>query len=205
MPKWVTAEQGTDQWLLHRVGKLTGSRMADAMAFLKNGTEAEARRKLKLQILAERLTGRMTETYQTEAMKWGIEQEPNAKAHYEETTGELITNCGFALHDTLDGWGASPDGLLGKHGLLEIKCPATTTHLDYLTTGVVPEKYKPQMLCQLAVTERKWCQFMSYDPRLPEEWCSFVVRYEPSKEELAAVKGHAERFLSEVEAMKQHR
>jgi putative phage-type endonuclease len=201
MPKWVTAEQGTDQWLLHRVGKLTGSRMADAMAFLKNGAETEARRKLKLQILAERLTGRMTETYQTEAMKWGIEQEPNAKAHYEETTGELITNCGFALHDTLDGWGASPDGLLGKHGLLEIKCPATTTHLDYLLAGVVPEKYKPQMLCQLAVTERKWCQFMSYDPRLPDEWRSFVVRYEPSKEELEEVTGHAKRFLCEVQKM----
>ena len=202
MPKWTDAPQGSDQWLLHRVGKLTGSRMADAMAFLKSGAETEARRKLKLQILAERLTGRMTETYQTEAMKWGIEQEPFAKAHYEETTGELITNCGFALHDTLDGWGASPDGLLGKMGLIEIKSPATTTHLDYFTTGVVPEKYKPQMLCQLAVTERRWCQFMSFDPRLPEEWRSFVVRYEPSEEELSAVKDHAERFLTEVEAMR---
>jgi len=201
MPKWTDAPQGSDQWLLHRVGKLTGSRMADAMAFLKSGAETEARRKLKLQILAERLTGRMTETYQTEAMKWGIEQEPFAKAHYEEITGELITNCGFALHDTLDGWGASPDGLLGKMGLIEIKCPSTTTHLDYLTTGVVPEKYKPQMLCQLAVTERRWCQFMSYDPRLPEEWRSFVIMYAPDEEELSAVRDHAERFLSEVQTM----
>lgn len=205
MPKWTDAPQGSDQWLLHRVGKLTGSRMADAMAFLKSGAETEARRKLKLQILAERLTGRMTETYQTEAMKWGIEQEPFAKAYYEEITGELITNCGFALHDTLDGWGASPDGLLDGGGLIEIKCPATTTHLDYLLAGVVPERYKPQMLCQLAVTERRWCQFMSYDPRLPEEWRSFVVRYEPSEEELSAVRDHAERFLSDVEAMRQAR
>lgn len=200
-PRWFTSEQGSSAWLRERCGCLTASRMAEAMDFLKGGKESEKRRKLKIEILAERLADMAVERYVNDAMRWGIETEPEAKAHYEELTGTFIQPCGFALHETVDYFGASPDGLLAHDGLIEIKCPTTTTHVQWLLDGVVPEQHKPQMLAQMVVTGRKWCEFMSYDPRLPEPQRAFIRRFEPTGEELLAVETAAMLFLAEVDQM----
>lgn len=201
MPKWDVSPQGTSGWLRARCGCLTASRMAEAMAFNKNGKEAEARAKLKIELLTERLTDMAVERYVNDAMRWGIETEPDAKAKYEEIKGVLIQDCGFALHDTIDFFGASPDGLLGDDGLIEIKCPTSTTHLKWLLDGVVPEQHKPQMLAQLLITGRSWCDFMSYDPRFTDEQAVLIRRFQPTAEELQDVEDAAMTFLAEVDQM----
>src|SRR5512145_2487058 len=161
------APQQTDGWLKARLGCLTASRMADAMSFKKGGEETEARRKLKIELLAERLADRAVDRFVTDAMAHGIEYEPSAKERYEAVTGELIRPCGFALHSTIPFFGASPDGLIGKEGLIECKAPTTQTHVQWLLAGEVPAQHKPQMLAQMSVTERRWCDFVSFDPRVP--------------------------------------
>lgn len=200
MPRWLPYEQGSDAWLKSRIGVLTASRMADAIAFTAKGAEAEVRRKLKIELLAERMTDLATERHVNAAMQWGIDNESLAKSRYEELTGTFIQNCGIAYHDTIEFFGASPDGLVDD-GLIEIKCPMTTTHLKYKIDGVVPEQYKPQMLVQMAVTQRKWCDFMSFDPRVPRPHDAFIVRYIPAPEEIADIEEKAIIFLAEVDAM----
>ncbi len=200
-PRWDVSEQGTSGWLRARCGCLTASRMADAVAYLKGGKEAEARRKLKIELLTERLTDMAVERYVNEAMRWGIETEPEAKERYEEITGRLIQPCGFALHGDIEFFGASPDGLLSVDGLIEIKCPTSTTHMQWLLDGVVPDQHKPQMLAQMAVTGRQWCDFMSYDPRFADGKAIFIRRFEPTSEEIKAVEDAARLFLSEVDQM----
>jgi len=201
MPKWTAGEQGSAMWLKERLGCLTASRMADAMSRLKNGEDSEKRRGLKYELLAERLCNMAVDRYVNDAMRWGIENEAACKEAYEEKTGNLIQPCGFALHDEIEFWGASPDGLIDSDGLIECKCPQSTTHIKYLMEGVVPEQYKPQMLCQLAVTGRQWCDFASFDPRLPEAQRLFVVRFTPTEEELASITYTAKEFLSDIEIM----
>jgi len=201
VPKWDVAQQGTPGWLKARCGCLTASRMADAMDFNSKGKESEKRRKLKIAIIAERMTDTMTEIFVNSAMQWGIETEGAARDKYEEITGNLVQPCGFALHDELEFVGASPDGLVGHDGLLEIKCPQSSTHLQWKLDGGVPDQHKPQMLLQLAVTQRKWCDFMSYDPRLPEGVNVHLVRFEPTPDEIKGVENLAQEFLTELDQM----
>lgn len=201
MPKWDVSEQGSSGWLMSRCGCLTASRMADAMAFSAKGLPLEARKKYMIELIAERMTGQMSSRFVTSAMEWGITTEPAAKMKYEEITGSFIENCGFALHDTIEFCGASPDGLIGNDGLIEIKCPTTSTHIEWILGGEVPEKHKPQMLLQMAVTGRTWCDFMSYDPRVPEPTCVFIRRYVPTLEEIKAVEDAAIKFLEELDLM----
>lgn len=200
MPRWDVSEQGSVGWLKARLGVLTASRMAAATDFLKTGKESSARRKLKIDILSERLTDMATEMYVNSAMQWGIEQEPNAREQYECLTGNLVQLCGLALHDEIEFFGASPDGLVSD-GLIEIKCPTTPTYLEWYLAGEVPETHKPQMLAQLAVTGRKWCDFVAYDPRLPQSMQLFCKRFTPKREEISAIETAAKTFLAEVEEM----
>ena len=200
-PKWNTAEQGSGEWLKARIGCLTASRMADAMAFLKGGKESEARRKLKVELLAERLTEMTNDGFVNAAMKWGIETEQEAKDRYEEITGSIIHPCGFALHGDIEYFGASPDGLLSSDGLIEIKCPTSITHMQWLLDGVVPEQHKPQMMAQMIVTGRGWCEFMSYDPRFPDGKDCFIRRFEPTAGELNDVENGALTFLEELDKL----
>lgn len=200
-PRWNEAEQGSSEWLRARIGCLTASRMGDAMAFLKGGKESEARRKLKIELLAERLTEMTNDGFVNAAMRWGIETEQEAKDRYEEITGALIQPCGFALHGEIDYFGASPDGLLNGDGLIEIKCPTSITHMQWLLDGVVPEQHKPQMMAQMIVTGRGWCDFMSYDPRFPAGKDYFIRRFEPSPGELNDVENGALIFLEELDRL----
>lgn len=201
-PIWITPSQQTNEWIKERVGCLTASRMADALSFLKNGKESEARRKLKVALVAERMTGFATENFVNDAMKWGIEQEAAAKERYEEVTGNLIASCGFALHETIPYLGASPDGLVAPDGLVECKCPTTATFVDWKSAGVVPEQHKPQMLMQLCVTGRVWCDFFAFDPRIQyREHQYFLRRFHPDPTEIATVEQAAKVFLAEVEEL----
>lgn len=201
-PIWYPYEQGSVAWLKERCGLLTASRMADAMAFLKGGKEAEARKKYKIELIAERLTDSMVSRFVNDAMQWGTEQEPHARARYEEVTGELVQLCGFAIHGDIPCFGASPDGLIGEDGLIEIKAPTSETYTGWMIGGVVPPQHIPQMLAQLAVTGRRFVDFFAFDPRVKVSTHQhFLRRYEPAEGEIAVVEDAARSFLAEVDEL----
>ena len=192
--------QGNGAWFNARTGKLTASRMKNAMKYLKGGADSADRKDLKVEILCERLTGDIVDKFVNTAMQWGIDKEPEAKEQYELKTGRLIKDVGFVDHPKIEFCGASPDGLVDE-GLIEIKCPTTATHLNWILAGVVPDDHKPQMCLQALCTGRSWVDFVSYDPRMPEANRLFVRRYTPTAEELAKVEAEAVKFLSEVQEM----
>lgn len=190
--------QQTPEWFSQRVGKVTASRIADVMAKVKSG-EAAGRANYRAQLVAERLTGTAAESYSNTAMQWGTDTEPYARMAYEAATGNLVLETGFVLHPEIGFSGASPDGLIGNDGLVEIKCPNTATHIDYLLASTVPEKYKPQMAWQMACTGREWCDFISYDPRLPEDLRLFTVRYKREEDYIEELEAAVVQFLKEVD------
>lgn len=187
-------EQGTPEWFAIRLGKLTASRMADAS--MKK--ETAGRRNYLAQLVAERLTGEAGESFTNAAMQWGTDNEPLARAEYEILRWIDVEQIAFVDHPEIEWCGASPDGLVEDRGLVEIKCPNTATHIDYMLGQKPPAKYVPQMLLQLACTGRQWCDFVSYDPRLPDGYRLFVVRFQPSAEELRATEATAREFLEDV-------
>ena len=193
------ADQGSEQWLRDRLGHLTASRMADVLATTKSGPSA-SRKNYLAQLVAERLTGIVAESFVSTAMEWGTSNEPLARAEYEILTDQMVDQDGFIKHPSIEWCGASCDGFIGDSGLIEIKAPNTATHIEYLLAGKPPAKYQPQMLLQLACTSRQWCDFASYDPRMPEEHRLFVVRFEPKPEEIKVVEDAAREFLAEVQS-----
>jgi putative phage-type endonuclease len=190
--------QRSEEWYSARLGKLTASRLGDALDQLKNGNDGAKRQQYRLDLIAERLTGLRNEFFENNAMRWGTETEPYARSAYEAVTGVLVQEVGFIDHPTIEWAGASPDGLVND-GLLEIKCPTTTKHIQYLLANEVPEQYKPQMCWQMLCTGRAWCDFVSYDPRLPEELQIFIKRFEPTTEELQTIQQKAIDFLKTVD------
>lgn len=177
-------EQGTTAWLHARAGKITASRIADVMAKTKTGWGA-SRKNYAAQLIAERLTGVPQESgFTNAAMQWGTETEPRARAMYEFTSGQMVTETGFVPHPTITGSGASPDGLVSTDGLLEIKCPNTATHLETLEGAPIADKYVKQMHWQMICCQRDWCDFVSFDPRLPDS-LQMVVQHVPLDPELA--------------------
>lgn len=197
----VEALAGTPGWLAARRGLLTASRVADAIAVLKTGKPSESRKKLMMELLAERMTGHAVDHYVTPAMQWGIDNQAAAISEYEAETGELVGPEVFVLHPSIDWFGATPDGLVGKDGLIEVKCPTTPKHLAYVVAGEVPDEYKPQMLCQLACTRRQWVDFVSFDPRIKSPARLFIRRFEPAHSEIERIEEQAREFLAELQAM----
>jgi putative phage-type endonuclease len=195
------APQGSASWLSARCGHLTASRMADAMAMLKSGKPSESRNKLMIELLAERMTGDAVPHFVNAAMVHGQEQEPYAKAAYEAASGNLLDACGFILHPSIEYFGASPDSLLDDDAVVEFKCPTTTTHIGWLLAGVMPDQHKPQVLAQLACTQRTRAVFVSFDPRMPIKRQLFIKEWTPDPAEIAAVEGAARDFLRELDAM----
>jgi putative phage-type endonuclease len=197
----VEVEQGTAEWLQMRTGCVTGSRVADVMAKLKRKDgEAQSRADYKAQIVSEILTGRAADHYVSPAMEWGKENEIFARGVYEVEVGS-IEPVGFALHSKIARFGASPDGLVGTDGLVEFKCPNTSTHIDYILAGVVPAEYQWQMLAEMACAERQWCDFVSYDPRLPKRLQLFVRRLERDDSRIAEMEAEVVKFLAEVDEL----
>ena len=187
-------EQGTEEWRLARLGKVTASRVSDARS--KKGTATRAN--YIADILAERLTGTVAETFTNSYMEWGTLNEPLARAAYQIQTGRWVEQIAIVDHPTIHNFAASPDGLVGD-GLIEIKCPKTSTHISYLTSGEVPTTYKNQMMAQMACTGRRWVDFVSFDPRLPERLQLFVVRFEPPEEDIKSLETDVVNFLNEVD------
>ena len=196
-------QQRTAEWFQARTGCLTASRASIAFARGAKGQKLKAYWDLIDEIVAERITGECVQHFTTDAMKWGVEHEDNARLEYCVSKGVAVDEVGFVRHPSIANFGASPDGLVGEDGLLEIKCPTTVTHLKYVRDAVVPDQYKPQMLVQLLCTGRAWCDFFSYDPRL-EAKCphlaKFCVRYVPKPEELEKALELSSEFLSDVDS-----
>lgn len=165
--------QRSEDWYLGRCGKITASRVKDLNAKPAKGKALNA---LGLTILAERLTGVQKEIFTNADMQWGIDNETHAITAYENETGNFVVGTGLINHPFIGMFGASPDGLVGEDGQIEVKCPNTTTHLNTLLTKQVPDEYIPQITCQLSCTRREWCDFVSYDPRLPGELQIIVIR-----------------------------
>ena len=194
----VDVEQGTAEWLVMRIGCVTASRMNDVMAKLKKkDAEAQARKDYKAEIICEMLTGRAAEHYVSPAMEWGLENEIFARNAYEVEVAPTEPG-GFALHASIPRFGASPDGLVGDFGLVEFKCPTTATHLDYIANGVVPEEYHWQMYAQMSCAERLWCDFVSFDPRLPKKFQLFIRRLDRDSDKVKEMEDEVMKFLQEA-------
>ena len=188
-------EQGTDEWFAARLGKVTASRAADVMT--KKGSAARAN--LSAQLVLERLTNTKGESFSSAAMQWGVDQEPFARAAYEAHSGVWVDTVGFVQHPTIERAGASPDGLVGHDGLVEIKCPNTATMIDTLLTGKVPSNYTTQMQMQMACTGRAWCDYAVFDSRMPVKAQLFVKRVQRDQKFIDDMEKEIIAFLAEVE------
>ena len=196
--KPLMVEQGSPEWHSARVGSLGASQIKDAFAKTKSGWGA-SRKNLVAQIVAERMTGEASEFFCSADMARGNELEPEARRAYEFMTGNTVAEVGLYKHPTIPGTHASPDGLVGDDGLTEIKCPRTSTHIDYILGGTPPAQYVPQMLWQMACSGRKWCDFVSYDRRMPIEHQLFIVRLDRDDEAIKQMEADCAEFLREVE------
>lgn len=193
-------EQRSADWFAARSGKVTASSLYKVMATVKSG-EAADRRNYRAQLIAERLTGQPQESgFSNAAMQWGTETEPQARAMYAFETNATVQEVGFVDHPTIEGFGASPDGLVGEYGLVEIKCPNTATHLDTLRGAAIDRKYILQMHGQMLCTGSVWCDFASFDPRLPDEMQLHVQRVMLDRDLADEIEAEVRIFLGEVEA-----
>lgn len=192
--------QGSEEWLQARLGKITASRLSDVMAKTRTGYGA-GRKNYMAELLCERLTGTREESYINAAMQRGTELEPMARGRYEIENDLLVEETGLVDHPTIENFAASPDGLVGEDGLLEIKCPNTATHIDFLRTGKIDQKYQLQMMAQMLCTNRKWVDFVSYDDRLPSPLDYKCVRFDFDTDLAAEMLTEVSKFLSELEGL----
>lgn len=191
-------EQRSDEWFAARCGSVGASQIFDLMATTRSGTPTAGRANLKAKLVIERLTGVQEDGFKSAAMQWGIDQEANARTAYEAHTGEFVTEVGLYRHPAIEGTHASPDGLVGVGGLVEIKCPNSATHIETLKTQKIDRRYILQMQWQMACVERQWCDFVSYDPRMPERLQLFVQRVERDNKLIAEIEAAVTEFLTEV-------
>lgn len=191
-------EQGTPEWHQLRLGKVTASRVADILAKTKTGPSA-SRQNYLIELALQRTTGIIQESYSNAAMEWGTQTEPQARVAYEVRTNNFVDQVAFIDHPNIDWFGCSPDGLVSDRGLVEIKCPNSTTHWEYFKYNRPPTKYVIQMQAQLAVTGRDWCDFVSFDPRMPDSSQLLVVRVDRDEAFIAEMEAEIKQFLSEVE------
>ena len=191
-------QQGTEEWHQLRLGKVTASRVADILAKTKSGASA-SRGNYLIELALQRVTKTIEESYSNSAMEWGVATEPQARVAYEVSTGNFVDQIAFVNHPTIEGFGCSPDGLVGE-GLIEIKCPNSATHWSYIKANEPPQKYIIQMQAQMSVTRAKWCDFVSFDPRMPERSQLLIIRINRDDEFIAEMENDIKQFLSEVEA-----
>jgi len=191
-------EQGTPEWHQLRLGKVTASRVADILARTKTGPSA-SRQNYLIELALQRTTGIIAESYSNSAMEWGTQTEPQARVAYEVKSGNFVDQVAFVDHPSIPWFGCSPDGLVSDSGLVEIKCPNSATHWEYFKYKEPPKKYFIQMQAQLAVTGRDWCDFVSFDPRMPERSQLLVVRVNRDDAFIAEMEAEIKKFLDEVE------
>jgi putative phage-type endonuclease len=197
-------EQKTESWFSDRLGKVTASRLADVLAKTKTGYSA-SRTNYITQLVLERITNTRAESYSNAAMQWGTEQEPFARAAYEAHTGQMVEEVGFIPHPDIEAAGASPDGLVGDDGMVEIKCPSSSTVLEVwlsYSQGLNPvdSKYYAQMQWQMRCANRAWCDYVVFDPRMPAKAQLFIFRVERNPDWLKIAEDEVLKFLAEVDA-----
>lgn len=192
-------EQGTEQWHAMRLGKATASRIADIIAKGRSGAESKSRLNYRAELVVERLTQTPTEGFTSGAMQWGTDNEPHARIAYEFRHNVEVVQAAFIDHPSIEMTGASPDGLVGDDGLVEIKCPNTATHIATLRGGKIDARYLTQMQWQMACTGRAWCDFVSYDPRMPEALQMHVQRVQRDQSTIIKLETEVSAFLREVE------
>ena len=190
-------EQGTVEWHELRRGKVTASRVADILAKTKTGTSA-SRQNYLIELALQRTTKTIEPSYTNAAMEWGTATEPQARVAYEVKTSNFVDQVPFIDHPSIVGFGCSPDGLVGTDGLLEIKCPNSATHWEYFKAKEPPKKYFIQMQAQMAVTGAKWCDFVSFDPRMPERSQLLIVNVPRDAEFILYMETEIKQFLEEV-------
>lgn len=194
----IDCEQNSAEWLAARCGSLGASSIADMVAKTRTGWGA-SRFNLAAKLVCERLTGTPQESYTNAAMQWGHDTEPQARAMYEFMRDDAVQQVGLVLHPSINKSHASPDGLVGDDGLIEIKCPNTATHIETLLSDDVEGKYIKQMQWQMACCGRAWCDFVSFDPRLPAEMQMFVQRVPRDDDFIAELEREARLFLAEID------
>ena len=191
-------EQRSEEWFAARLGCVTASRTADVMAKTKSGYAA-SRANYLAQLITERLTQTSVKGFTSAAMQHGTDTEPQARMAYELMTGETVAETGFIPHPTIAGFGASPDGLVGSDGLIEIKCPNSATHIETLLDGKVPSQYMIQMQVQMMCTGREWCDFVSFDPRMPGDMNFWMQRVHADHATQTDIKAEVIKFLGDLE------
>jgi putative phage-type endonuclease len=192
-------EQRSDEWFAARLGKVTASRVADVIAKTKTGYST-SRENYMAQLVVERMTQKPTESYSNAAMAWGTDQEPFARAAYELAKDVMVEEVGFVPHPNILMAGASPDGFVGVNGLVEIKCPTTSHMIEALLTKKCPQRYFTQIQFQLACTDRVFCDYVVFDPRMPKHLQLFVTRIERDEDYIAHIEDEIQTFLEEVES-----
>lgn len=193
----MSIEQGSPEWFAERCGKVTASRVADVIARTKTGWGA-SRANYMAQLVAERLTGNVADSFTNAAMQWGTDMEPEARKTYEFFTNNTVELASFVPHRSIAETGASPDGYVDAEGLVEIKCPITATHIETLLTGSVAGKYVTQIQWQLACTGRAWCDYVSFDPRMPATMSTFIKRVPRDDAMIASLEADVTDFLNEL-------
>ncbi len=191
-------KQGTQEWFMERCGKVTASRVAEVATKLKSGGYSALRATYMGELIAETLSGTPIEGFKSAAMQWGNDTEPQARAAYAFWTDNPVEQVGFVNHPKISLSGASPDGFVGIDGLVEIKCPNTATHIETLLSKTAPAKHIDQMQWQMECTGRDWCDFVSYDPRLPEDLALFVHRVPADGERQEVLRAEVTQFLSDM-------
>jgi putative phage-type endonuclease len=191
--------QGTDEWHELRLGKVTASRLSDVISKGRGNAPSKTRASYMLQLAAERLTGEKEDSFSNKYMEWGNECEPQARSMYEFDSGNEVEEVAFVIHS--DSFGVSPDGLIGDNGILEIKCPKTTTQIERYLKGKFPTEYKAQVQGQLLATNREWCDFVSFDPRISGEAQYFCIRVERDEEYISELFGKINDFVNELDEM----
>lgn len=191
-------EQRSADWFAIRCGRVTASRVSDVIAKTKSGYST-SRANYAAQIVCERLTGAVEQGFTSAAMQHGVDKEPEARAAYAFQNAVTVEEVGFVLHPAIMASGASPDGLVGLEGMLEIKCPNSATHINTLLNDTVPDKYIVQMQWQMACAERQWCDFVSYDPRLPLDMQTYTRRIPRDNTRIAELEAEVRAFLADIE------
>lgn len=190
-------EQLSPEWFAIRRGKVTASRLSDVVAKTRNGWGA-SRTNYAAELIAERLTGVTVDRFRNAAMQHGVDTEPEARAAYEFMSGNKVTEIGFIDHPTIQMTGASPDGMIDPNGMLEIKCPQTATHIDTLLKGSIAERYVLQMQWQMRCADRQWCDFVSFDPRMPPSMQLFIKRVKRNDGQIQGLERAVTEFLAEI-------
>lgn len=193
-------EQRSNEWFAARLGKVTASRVADVMAKIKSGPAA-ARTNYMMELLCQRLTGSREDGFVSAAMQRGTDLEPVARSAYEVREDVIVVESAFVLHPDIAGFGASPDGLVGDDGLLEIKCPNTAQHIQFMRSGKPDGRYVWQMMAQMACTGRQWCDFASYDDRLPDALAFQCVRVQRNEDAIQDMESEVSIFLAELDQL----